>query len=82
MQALIDSHEKNTGAKVEAAVADSKYGTIDNYVTCHDRKIKAHIPSLEQTQKKVAVVKKTFSQKASLSMIMPKMFLSVRTVKF
>ena len=51
LQALIDSHEKNTATKVEAAVADSKYGTLDNYVTCHDRKIKAHIPSLEQTQK-------------------------------
>lgn len=51
LQALIDSHEKNTGATVEVAVADSKYGTLDNYVACCDRGIKAHMPCLEQTQK-------------------------------
>lgn len=51
LQALIDSHEKNTGAQVEVAVADSKYGTLDNYVACCDRGIKAHMPCLEQTQK-------------------------------
>ena len=80
LQALIDSHEKNTGAKIEAAVADSKYGTLDNYVICHDRKIKAHLPWSKP--RKEPVVKKTFSQKVSLSMIMAKMFLSVRPVKF
>jgi hypothetical protein len=51
LQSLIDSHEKNTGTTVEVAVADSKYGTLDNFVACYDRDIKAHIPSLEQTQK-------------------------------
>ena len=50
MQALIDAHEKKTGIKVETAVGDSKYGTIDNFLACHDRGINAHIPSLEQTQ--------------------------------
>ena len=50
MQALIKSHEKNTGATVEVAVGDSKYGTLDNYVACCDSGIKAHIPSLERTQ--------------------------------
>jgi len=62
LQALIDRHEKNTGAKIEAAVADSKYGTLDNYVTCHDRKIKAHIPSLEQTQRGTGRQKDIFSK--------------------
>jgi len=51
LQSLIDSHQKNTGATVEVAVADSKYGILDNYVACCDRGIKAHIPCLEQTQK-------------------------------
>jgi hypothetical protein len=32
-------------------VADSKYGTIDNYLICHDQGIKAHIPSFEQTHR-------------------------------
>jgi hypothetical protein len=62
MQALIDGHEKNTATKVEVAVGDSKYGTLDNYVTCHDRKIKAHIPSLEQTQKGSGRQKDIFSR--------------------
>jgi transposase len=51
LQSLIERHEKNCAATVEVAVADSKYGTLDNYVACCDRDIKAHIPSLEQTQK-------------------------------
>jgi uncharacterized protein (UPF0179 family) len=51
LQSLIDNHQNNTGVTVEVAVADSKYGTLDNYVACCDRDIKAHIASLEQTQK-------------------------------
>jgi transposase/uncharacterized protein (UPF0179 family) len=62
MQALIDSHEKNTATKLEAAIADSKYGTLDNYVACSDRGIKAHIPSLEQTQKGTGRQKDIFSK--------------------
>jgi len=50
MQSLIDGHEQNTGSKAEIAIADSKYGTIDNFLDCLDRGTKAHIPSLEQTQ--------------------------------
>jgi hypothetical protein len=32
-------------------VADSRYGKIDNFLFCHDLGIKAHIPSLEETQR-------------------------------
>ncbi len=60
MQSLIDSHQKNTGQKVELAVADSKYGTIENYLTCKDQGIKAHINSLEQTQKDTGTQKGIF----------------------
>src|SRR2546425_53213 len=31
---LIDQHEANTQSKVQTAVADHKYGTNENYVTC------------------------------------------------
>jgi len=31
---LIDQHQTNTGKPVKTAVADSKYGTIDNYLPC------------------------------------------------
>ena len=48
---MIDLHEKNTEKKVETAVADSKYGTIDNFLLCHDLNIKAHIPSIEETHR-------------------------------
>lgn len=34
---LVDNHNQNTGYKAEICVADSKYGTIENYLTCHDQ---------------------------------------------
>jgi len=64
MQSLIDNHQKNTGQKVEIAVADSKYGTIENYLTCKDQGIKAHINSLEQTQKDTGSQKGIFPKEA------------------
>jgi transposase/uncharacterized protein (UPF0179 family) len=64
MQALIDSHQKNTGKKVETAVADSKYGTIENYLVCQDQGINAHISSLEQTQKNTGTKKGIFPKEA------------------
>jgi transposase len=48
---MIDTHTKNTHKEVDTVVADSKYGTIDTYLICHDRGIKAHIPSLEKTHR-------------------------------
>lgn len=51
LEELIDLHEKNTEKNVETAVADSKYGTNDNYLLCSDRKIRAHIPSFEKAHR-------------------------------
>ena len=51
LEEMIDAHEHNTQGKLETAVADSKYGTKDNYLLCHDRKVKAHIPSIEKTHR-------------------------------
>lgn len=51
LRSLIDTHEKTTGQRVETAVADSKYGTTDNYLVCHDRRIRAHFNSVEETQR-------------------------------
>jgi len=48
---MIEIHEHTTGSKVETAAADSRYGKIDNFLLCHDRGIRAHVPSLEQTQR-------------------------------
>ncbi len=62
MQALIDCHEKNTNKKVQTVVGDSKYGTIDNYLACHDRGIQAHMASLEQSQTDTGRRKGIFSK--------------------
>jgi hypothetical protein len=50
MVGLIDSHQLNTETWVETVVADSKYGTITNYLSCYDRGIRAHIPDLKGAQ--------------------------------
>jgi transposase len=51
---LLESHHLNTGIKAETVVADSKYGTIDNYLACHDRGIEAHMPDLKEfTSKRI-----------------------------
>lgn len=48
---MIEIHEHTTRRKVETAVADSRYGKIDNFLLCHDLGIKAYIASLEETQR-------------------------------
>jgi transposase len=48
---MVEIHERNTRRKLKTAVADSRYGKIDNFLLCHDRRIKAHMPSLGETQK-------------------------------
>lgn len=45
---LMEQHEATTERRVETVVADSKYGTIENYLYCHDRKVKAHMPDIKQ----------------------------------
>jgi transposase len=47
MASLIDAHHDNTGYQVETVVADSKYGTVDNFLECSERGINAHIPDLK-----------------------------------
>ena len=47
MLPLLEQHEATTGSKAETVVADSKYGTIDNFLACHDQGVKAHIPDLK-----------------------------------
>ena len=49
LKEMIEIHEQNTQNRVDTAVGDSKYGTIDNFLLLHDSGIKAHIPPLEET---------------------------------
>jgi transposase len=43
---LLEQHKMTTGVTADTVVADSKYGTIDNFIACHDRGIQAHVPDL------------------------------------
>lgn len=51
MGALIEGHHRNTGRDVRVVVADNKYGTVENYLWCAERGIRAHIRSLEETHR-------------------------------
>ena len=47
MGTLIEGHEKNTEATTTTVVADSKYGTKENLLLCHDKDIQAHVPTMK-----------------------------------
>ncbi|MDA2921240.1 IS1182 family transposase [Desulfobacterota bacterium AH_259_B03_O07] len=61
MIGLIESHHNNTEIGVETVVADSKYGTIENYLRCYDIGVRAHIPDLKEAQSKGGLRKGIFS---------------------
>ena len=62
MVPLLESHHINTGRGAETVVADSKYGTIENFLACHDRGLKAHIPDLREVSVKRTEKLKIFAE--------------------
>ena len=64
LEEMIEMNEENTQKKVDTVVADSRYGIIANYLYCHDVRIKAHIPSLEETQRGTGRKKGIFPKEA------------------
>jgi len=50
---LVDQHEKNTSCQVETVVADTQYGTVENFRACQQRGLISHMAdlSLSQAQK-------------------------------
>jgi len=48
MVVLLESHHLNTGIQAETVVADSKYGTVENFLACHDQGVEAHMPDLKE----------------------------------
>jgi transposase len=44
MADLIEAHEANTATEVCTVVADSQYGSGENLLICHDKRINAHMP--------------------------------------
>lgn len=64
LEEMMEAHEKNTQQKLEKVVADSKYGTIDNFLLCHDREVKAHMPSIERSHRGTGRRKGIFPKEA------------------
>ncbi len=62
MVPLLESHHENTGRGAETVVGDSKYGTVENFLACHDRGLKAHIPDLREASVKQTEKLKIFSE--------------------
>ena len=60
LTSLIDQHQINTGETVKTAVADSKYGTIDNYLACCDRNIAPHFTSYDKSHQGTGMRKGIF----------------------
>jgi hypothetical protein len=52
MVPLLETHQANTGRGAETVVADSKYGTIENFLACDDRGVEAHMPDLREISSK------------------------------
>jgi len=49
---LVDEHEANTDKRVETVVADTQYGTVDNFRACHQRGICSHMGDMLHRQRK------------------------------
>jgi hypothetical protein len=62
MVPLLESHHLNTGIKADTVVGDSKYGTIENFLACHDRGVEAHMPDLRGAFLKGAQERKIFGE--------------------
>ncbi len=61
---LVDQHYGNTGRSAETLVADTKYGTVENYLACDDRGLKAHIPDIKRSQENTGRRKGIFPEGA------------------
>ncbi len=62
LETLLDSHHETTGDAAKTVVADSKYGTVDNFMACHDLGVQAHMPDLGQAAAKRAAKRNAFSE--------------------
>ena len=51
---LIARHHQNTGVAVQTVVADSQYGTLENFLGCVDRGLTPHMADLKTAQHRAA----------------------------
>ena len=61
---LIDQHEHNTGQKLDTVVADTQYGTADNFRKCHERGIRSHMADMMKVQEQRASSQEIFGREA------------------
>jgi transposase len=47
---LVEQHQTNTVVEVETVVADTQYGTVENFLQCVDRGINPHMADLKAAQ--------------------------------
>jgi transposase len=47
---LIGQHQTNTATAVTTVVADSQYGTVENFLNCQERGIRTHMADVKATQ--------------------------------
>jgi transposase len=64
LTSLIELHQETTGYTIDTVVADSKYGIVENYLACHDRGVKAHIPDLKKQQENKGLRQGIFPEEA------------------
>lgn len=49
---LVEQHQQTTGKTIETVVADTQYGTADNFRSCNERGIRSHMGDMLQGQGK------------------------------
>jgi transposase len=61
---LVETHRGHTERSASVAVGDSRYGTLETYLACSDRGIRAHLPDLGRATAKRAAARQKFSESA------------------
>jgi IS5 family transposase len=63
LEELIDGHQQNTGHKPDTVVADSQYGTNDNFRRCANRGIHSHMADRQLPAEKARQKKGLFTER-------------------
>jgi len=61
---LWESHQSTTGLEAATVVADSKYGTIENFLACCDQGLQAHLSDLGEAAAQRSRQRKIFSEES------------------
>jgi transposase len=59
---LVQRHQNNTAVAVETIVADSQYGTVENFLNCVDQGIAPHMADLKSAQDQAKQRSKFFTE--------------------